>query len=159
EPDIVTRNWAFDTDRAIRTYVSKVIPVTERMAWFSRELGGQLKLVAPFRLNWKLLPGGNWDSGAGNRKLTEQNARNESDVIAQSYFKDKDIAAADVARWGEFLRSLTSLNHQIELVYFPVSPALVTAGQPYADIIRQNLLAFDQLAKANGVKLIKMTAA
>ena len=156
----VARNWALEADQAIRQHVRSIAPVAANMAWFLRELGGQLRLVAPFRLaSWTMLPQGSWDSRAGNRVLSDHDARAESDRIAQNYFKNKVIAPGEIARWKAFLRSLTALNPRVILVDLPASPAFGLAEPQYADVIGENRKVFEDLATEHGLKLIDITAA
>jgi hypothetical protein len=153
-----TRNWALELDQMLRQRVSRIAPISNKMAWFLHELGGHLKLVNPYRLNWTMLPTGNWDVGTRDFTSTDINPSVQSVRLAEIYYKDRDISHEEARAWRRFLRSLTAITRQVVLVYLPASRSFVAAERIYADLVDQNRKFFQELAAENRMPLIEMTS-
>jgi len=158
-PELATLNWAAELDRWIRIRISRVAPISEKMAWFLHEFLGQLGLVQPYRLDWVMLASGNWDHRGSASALLGRDAQVRSEAFAKAYYHDKGVHKPEVTEWNQFLRMLTSLNRQVVLYYLPEHPALSIAEQSYANVIAEGRKAFAELARINGIKLIDITAA
>jgi hypothetical protein len=154
-----TRNWAIELDGKLRELVGAIARISNKMAWFLHELGGHLGLVNPYRLNWAMLPTGNWDVGMRDFTNTDIDPGVQSVRIAEIYYKDREISHQQVRNWRRFVRSLTAIARQVALVYLPSSRSFVAAERPYADLVEQNRKVFQGFAAENRIPLVEMTSA
>jgi hypothetical protein len=153
----MTRNWALVLNHALQRKLGAIAPIADKMAWFGHEFGSRLGWVQPWRLNWIMLPSGNWE--AENWVLSDADAPTASETVANSYFKEKVVDSQEVLGWKQFFQSLASLNRRVLLVYLPSAPTFVIAERTYADVIGENRRIFGELAKENGFQIIEMTSA
>jgi hypothetical protein len=153
-----TRNWALEFDKALRASVARIAPVSEKMAWFLHELAGQLRLVTPYRLNWTMLPSGNWETGTGDFTVSNLDPGVQSVRIAENYYKDKQVSDEYIRSWRRFLQSLATATRQVVLVVLPVSRSFAAVEQAHADVIDRHRKAFQEIASESGIAWMEITA-
>jgi hypothetical protein len=154
-----TRNWALEFDKALRRSVARIAPVSEKMAWFLHELGGQLRLVTPYRLNWTMNPSGSWETGSTDFTTSKLDPGVQSVRIAENYYKDKQVSDEYVRSWRRFLQSLATATRQVVLVVLPASRSFAAAEQAHADVIDRHRKAFQEVASESGIPWMEITSA